>query len=40
MNRTVTTIVDNDHFTLEWFRTNDGGKEEKVVSMAHSRKKP
>jgi Protein of unknown function (DUF1579) len=38
--RTVTTIVDHDHFTLEWFRTNDGGKEEKVVSMAHSRKKP
>ncbi len=37
--RTVTTIVDNDHFTLEWFRINDGGKEEKVVSMAHTRKK-
>ena len=36
--RTVTTIVDIDHFTLEWFRTNDGGKEEKVVSMAHTRK--
>jgi hypothetical protein len=27
--RTVTTIVDNDRFTLE-----------KVVSMAHTRKKP
>jgi hypothetical protein len=37
--RTVTTIVDNDRFTLEWFRTTDGGKEEKVVSMAHTRKK-
>jgi Protein of unknown function (DUF1579) len=37
--RTVTTIVDNDHFTLEWFRINDAGKEEKVVSMAHTRKK-
>jgi Protein of unknown function (DUF1579) len=37
--RTVTTIVDADHFTLEWFRTNDGGKEEKVVSMTHTRKK-
>jgi Protein of unknown function (DUF1579) len=37
--RTVTTIVDRDHFTLEWFRTNDAGKEEKVVSMAHTRKK-
>ena len=33
------TVVDHDHFTLEWFRTNDGGKEEKVVSMAHTRKK-
>ena len=36
--RTVTTIVDNDHFTLEWFRINDGGKLEKMVSMAHTRK--
>jgi hypothetical protein len=38
--RTVTIILDNDHFTLVWFRTNDAAKEEKVVSMAHSRKKP
>jgi hypothetical protein len=37
--RTVTTLVDADHFTLEWFRTSDGGKEEKVVSMTHTRKK-
>jgi hypothetical protein len=37
--RTVTTIVDNDHFTLEWFRTNVGAKEEKVVRMAHTRTK-
>jgi Protein of unknown function (DUF1579) len=37
--RTVTTILDPDHFTLEWFRAVDGGKEEKVVSMAHTRKK-
>src|SRR5271166_1062039 len=37
--RTVTTIVDRDHFTLEWFRANDGGKEDRVVSMAHARKK-
>jgi len=36
---TVTTIVDHDHFTLEWFGTEDGGKESKVVSMAHIRKK-
>ncbi len=38
--RTVTTFVDNDHFTLEWFRANNAGKEEKMVSMAHTRKKP
>jgi hypothetical protein len=37
--RTVTTIVDHDHFTLEWFGTEDGGKESKVVSMSHTRKK-
>ena len=38
--RTVTTIVDHDHFTLEWFRAGDGGKENRVVSMSHTRKKP
>ena len=38
--RTVTTISDHDHFTLEWFRINDGGKAEKVVSMTHTRKMP
>jgi hypothetical protein len=37
--RTVTTIVDHDHFTLEWFGSEDGGKESKVVSMSHTRKK-
>jgi hypothetical protein len=37
--RTVTTIVDHDHFTLEWFGTEDGGKESRVVSMSHTRKK-
>jgi hypothetical protein len=37
--RTVYTIEGPDQFTLEWFRTEDGGKEEKVVSMAHNRKK-
>ena len=37
--RTVTTIVDHDHFTLDWFGTEEGGKESKVVSMAHTRKK-
>jgi hypothetical protein len=37
--RTVTTIVDPGHFTLEWFRTEDGGKENRVVSMTHTRHK-
>ena len=37
--RTVTTIVDRDHFTLEWFHADDGGKEDRVVSMSHTRKK-
>jgi hypothetical protein len=37
--RTVTTIVDPGHFTLEWFRTEDGGKENRVVSMTHTRRK-
>ncbi len=37
--RTVTTIIDHDNFTLEWFRVDDGGKESKVVSMTHARKK-
>jgi len=37
--RTVTTMVDGDHFTLEWFRADQGGKEGRVVSMSHTRKK-
>jgi hypothetical protein len=37
--RTVTTVVDHDHFTLEWFGTEEGGKEAKVVTMSHTRKK-
>jgi hypothetical protein len=37
--RTVTTIIDHDNFTLEWFRVDDAGKEAKVVSMSHTRKK-
>jgi hypothetical protein len=37
--RTVTTITDNDNFTLEWFRVDDAGKDTKVVSMIHKRKK-
>jgi Protein of unknown function (DUF1579) len=38
--RTVYTIADRDHFSLEWFRTNDGTAEEKVVTLVHTRKKP
>jgi hypothetical protein len=38
--RTVTTIIDHDHFTLEWFRTDEGAKEERVVCMTHTRKSP
>ncbi len=37
--RTVTTIIDKDHFTLEWFHTSADGKESPVVSMTHVRKK-
>ncbi len=37
--RTVTTVVDHDHFTLEWYGTEEGRKEAKVVSMSHTRKK-
>jgi hypothetical protein len=38
--RTVYTIVDDDHFTLEWYHIDDAGKAERVVSMAHTRRKP
>jgi Protein of unknown function (DUF1579) len=37
--RTVTTIVDDDNFVIEWFGTEDGGKEAKVVTLTHKRKK-
>jgi hypothetical protein len=38
--RTVTTIVDDDHYTLEWFKPGADGRSEKVVSMSHMRRKP
>jgi Protein of unknown function (DUF1579) len=38
--RTVTTIIDQYHYTLEWFQPGASGKDEKVVSMSHSRRKP
>ena len=38
--RTVTTIADKDHYTLEWYMTGADGKEEKVVTLVHTRKRP
>jgi len=38
--RTRYTISDRDHFTLEWYRVDEGGKEEKTVTLRHSRTKP
>ena len=37
--RTVYTIIDPDHFKLEWFDVGDDGKETKGVSMIHTRRK-
>jgi hypothetical protein len=37
--RTVYTIADKDQFTLEWFKSGADGKDEKVVSMTHTRRK-
>jgi hypothetical protein len=37
--RTVRTIIDQDHFTLEWFSPGADGKDEKGVSMTHTRRK-
>jgi hypothetical protein len=37
--RTVTTIKDRDHYTIEWFITDDSGKEERKVVLTHTRKK-
>jgi len=38
--RMVTTIIDQDHYTLEWFNPGADGKEQKGVSMSHTRRKP
>jgi hypothetical protein len=37
--RTVTTIADKDHYTLEWYMGGPDGKEEKTVTLVHTRKK-
>jgi hypothetical protein len=36
--RTVTTFEDKDHYTLEWYLPDDDGKEEKAVTLRHTRK--
>lgn len=36
---TVTTILDRDNFTLEWFQVDRVGKETKVVTLTHKRRK-
>ena len=36
--RTVTTIVDENRYTLEWFIAEPGGKEERKVVLTHTRK--
>jgi Protein of unknown function (DUF1579) len=37
--RTVYTIADHDHFTLEWYRIDEAGADEKVVTLTHARRK-
>jgi hypothetical protein len=37
--RTVTTIVDENRYTLEWFIAEPGGKEERKVVLTHTRKR-
>ncbi len=37
--RTVATIQDDDHYTLEWFYAEPGGKEERKVALTHTRRK-
>jgi hypothetical protein len=37
--RTVYTIQDKDHYTLEWYLPDPQGNEVKTVTLAHTRKK-
>ena len=37
--RTVTTVIDRDHYNVDWYQAGADGKEQKVVTMIHSRKK-
>jgi hypothetical protein len=34
----VTTIIDKDHYTVEWFQASADSKEQKVVTLVHTRK--
>lgn len=36
--RIVTTLTDKDHYTVEWFQPDSEGKEEKRVTLIHTRK--
>lgn len=36
--RTVTTLLDRDHYTVEWFQVDGAGTEQKVVTMIHTRR--
>lgn len=38
--KSVTTFIDHDHYTLEWFQTGPDGKDVKFATLTHSRKKP
>lgn len=37
--RIVTTLSDQDNFTMEWFQAGADGKEQRVVTMIHTRKR-
>ncbi len=36
--RTVTTVIDKDHYRLEWFMRRQGEKEDRTVVLEHTRK--
>jgi hypothetical protein len=37
--RTVYTITDHDHFTIDWYRIEEGVPDEKAVTLTHTRRK-
>jgi hypothetical protein len=36
--RTVYTIADHDHFTIEWYKVEEGVPDEKTVTLTHTRR--